>query len=465
MTGRWARWSLRRRLSTSFAAALVTVLLIGVAVFMVALSSLLSGGARTSARAQAEQLASIVATGGLSPPAALESVPADGARLQVIDAATGAVLAGSDVIARHQVLSNSRPPPGHEVVVARGGVLLGDDSSTLVTRSARTPDGRLYVVVVSRPHAVEARTFTSATVLLVIGAAIWVLLVLVMVDRIVRRTLRPVMQIHQDVSRISSAGSTERVTVPPSGDEIAALAQTMNDMLDRLTRADTAGRQLISDASHELRSPLATIRATLETAPAAEQATPSSRVLYQEVLRMQHLVENMLTLAKAADPGLQLVAEDVDLDDLVDLELRRLRQSTPLVVSGSVRAARVRGDPARLGQVLRNLTDNAARYAASQVSIDLRSEDGRAVITVDDDGPGIPVQDREAVFERFSRLQPSRDRDAGGSGLGLAIARTLVGKHGGTVIVGESPRGGARFVMSLALAPPDDSPAQGPGSD
>lgn len=458
MTSRWARWSLRRRLFASFTAALLVVLLIGIAAFILSLDSLLRSDARTTARTQAQQLASIVATGDLTLRAAVESVPASGARLQIIDAA-GTVRAGSDTVARHQVLSGSRPAPGKEMVVdRRNGVLLDEDSSTLVTRGAATPKGQQYFVVVSRPLTVEARTFRTATLLLVIGAAVWAFLVLVMVDRIGRRTLRPVMQIRQDVSRISSAGSTERVTVPPSEDEIAALARTMNEMLDRLTRADAAGRQLISDASHELRSPLSTIRATLETAPPQERATTSSQVLHLEVLRMQHLVENMLTLAKAADPGLQLVTVDVDLDDLVDSELRRLRKSTPLTVNGSVQAARVRGDTVRLSQALRNLTDNAARYAVSRVAIDVHTDDGWAIVTVDDDGPGVPVEDRDSVFQRFTRLQPSRDRDAGGSGLGLAIARTVVDSHGGTLIASAGPDGGGRFVLSLVLAPSDGTP-------
>lgn len=457
MLSRWARWSLRRRLDVSFLAALIIVLLIGVVVFMVSLASLLGRDAMTAARAQADQLASIVATGEFTPRAAVESVPAGGAQLQIIDA-DGHVSAGSDAPARQQPLSDSRPAPGKEVVVSRGSALLSSDSLTLITRGVKTVNGEQFFVVVSRPLAVEARNFATATLLLVAAAAIWAVLVLVLVDRIVRRTLRPVMQIRQDVSRISTTGSAERVTVPPSQDEVAALARTMNDMLDRLTRADAAGRQLVSDASHELRSPLATIRATLETAPPQEQSTDSARVLHLEVLRMQHLVENMLTLAKAADAGLQLVTDDVDVDDLVDQELRRLRQSTHLTVTGSVEAARVRGDGARLGQALRNLTDNAARHAVSQVAIDVRIEDGRAIVTVDDDGPGIPVEYRESVFERFTRLQPSRDRDVGGSGLGLAIAQTLVRGHGGTLIATESPAGGGRFVISLSIAPPDELP-------
>lgn len=454
MVSRWARWSLRRRLIVSFTAALIIVLLIGVVVFMVSLASLLGRDAKTTARAQADQLASIVATGEFTPRAAVESVPTSGAHLQIIDA-DGNVSAGSDALARHQALSDTRPAPGKEVVAVQGSALLSSDSLTLVTRGVKTVDGEQFFVVVSRPLAVEARNFTTATLLLVAAAAIWAVLVLVLVDWIVRRTLRPVEQILQEVSRIRTAGSAERVTVPPSQDEIAALAQTMNDMLDRLTRADSAGRQLVSDASHELRSPLATIRATLETAPPGEQATDSARVLRLEVLRMQHLVEDMLTLAKAADTGLQLVTDDVDLDDLVDQELRRLRQSTHLTVNGSVEAARVRGDADRLGQALRNLTDNAARHAVSQVAIAVRTEDGRAIVTVDDDGPGIPVEYRDSVFERFTRLQPSRDRDAGGSGLGLAIARTLVHGHGGTLIATESPDGGGRFVMALSAVPPD----------
>ena len=241
--------------------------------------------------------------------------------------------------------------------------------------------------------------------------------------------------------------------MPPSGDEIARLAETMNLMLRRLEDADASSRRFVSDASHELRSPLATIRAVMEVdSPSGAGAGDESErdaLVMAEVLRMQQLVGDLLTLAKADDGGVTTIHEDVDVDDLVDAEVRRLRMTGRLTISATIEPARVVGDRARLAQAVRNLVDNAARHARSSVHLSVRTEGDDVVLVVDNDGPLIPPEDRELVFERFSRLEDSRDRDAGGSGLGLAIVQTFVAAHAGTVTAQESPTGLCRFEVRL----------------
>jgi signal transduction histidine kinase len=185
------------------------------------------------------------------------------------------------------------------------------------------------------------------------------------------------------------------------------------------------------------------------------------QVMRAETDRMRRLVEDLLLLAKVDDTGLRINRSDVDLDDLVDVELRRLRSAGGPEVEGVVPAVRVSGDAAKLSQVIRNLADNAVRAATSKVRFTLAQDAGTATMAVEDDGDGIPEAERSRVFERFVRLDASRDRGSGGSGLGLSIVQEVVRGHGGTVEITESALGGARFVVRLPVAaPPVPTPAR-----
>jgi signal transduction histidine kinase len=195
-------------------------------------------------------------------------------------------------------------------------------------------------------------------------------------------------------------------------------------------------------------------------------------LIRSEVLRMQRLVDDLLTLARA-DDGVPLAFEEVDVDDIVDAEVRRLRATGDGPVRASIEAARVVGDRARLEQVVRNLVDNAARHTVGTITLSVSTRGDWVVLQVDNDGPPIPLADRDAVFERFRRLQESRERHTGGSGLGLAIARTLVVAHGGEVVATQTPSGQCRFEVRLpsvgdsadelrALSPPSRASAGNP---
>jgi signal transduction histidine kinase len=233
-------------------------------------------------------------------------------------------------------------------------------------------------------------------------------------------------------------------------------------VLDRAERSDRRQRQFVSDASHELRSPIAAIRQHAEVTLAHPDRSTldglASPVL-AEALRLQELVEDMLLLARVDERALRLDRQPVDVDDLALDEIRRLRAVTSLQVHGTgVGAGRVEGDPRMLVRVLRNAGDNAARHARTQVVFSVATDrTGWVKVTVDDDGPGIPVADRERVFERFVRLDQARARDGGGSGLGLAIVAEVVRAHGGTVAFGESDFGGARLRIRLPGADVDES--------
>jgi len=294
---------------------------------------------------------------------------------------------------------------------------------------------------------------------LLVGLPVLLALIAAMIWVVIGRALRPVEAIRSQVADIGGSDLHRRVPEPKSNDEIGRLARTMNAMLNRLEAADIAQTQFVSDASHELRTPIAVIRHELEVGLRSDDDA-QLRVIAGEVLdenfRMQRLVEDLLLLARRDGRDGEALRVDrhlVDLDDVALSEAHRVRTDKTVVTSG-ISAGQVRGNPDQLVRVVRNLVDNALRHADTRVDIAVTTtSDGCVVLTVDDDGAGVAEPDRERIFERFRRLDEGRARDDGGSGLGLPIVAGLVKDHGGTVTVGTSPTlGGARFAVSLTDA-------------
>jgi signal transduction histidine kinase len=323
-------------------------------------------------------------------------------------------------------------------------------SSVLVWESVGTPAGDFTVAVANPLSDLEQSLDTlegilwiaTPTLAAMVGIAVWLL---------VGRALRPVEAMRREVDDISATTLDRRIAVPDTDDEIARLARTMNTMLDRLEAASQAQLRFVSDASHELRSPVSSIRTELEVARRTDGTdwdAVSERVLREDE-RLAELIDDLLTLARL-DEGATARREPVDLDDLVLEEAART--SRVPVRADAVTAARVEGDPRQLARMLRNLVDNATRHARSEVRLVLQCDDGVVVLDVHDDGSGVPPDDRERVFDRFTRLEPSRDRDLGGTGLGLTVVRAVAEAHGGTVHVDDSPLGGARFAVRLPAA-------------
>jgi signal transduction histidine kinase len=349
-------------------------------------------------------------------------------------------------------LSTRRIDPGTTEFVGRTEPRTGGDF-WVTGQGVLTLRGPVTVLVGADRQPVENVVSTVAG-LLAVGGPIAIALVAFGTYRLVGVALRPVERIRARVSSMTSTDLTERIPVPPAKDEVARLARTMNAMLDRLESSQRAQRRFVSDASHELRSPLATITAVLDLAqvrPGELDQALIEQALLPETRRMAQLVDDLLLLAHADERSCVSTQVEVDLDDIIYAETERARTVTDLTVQASVSAVRTLGDPLALTRLVRNLVDNAIRHAHSQIRLECRPVGGYAQIVVADDGPGIPVSERLRVFDRFVRLDSPRTRNSGGTGLGLSIVSEIVNAHCGIVRVSESPSGGAGFVVLLPL--------------
>ncbi|PFG43906.1 signal transduction histidine kinase [Isoptericola jiangsuensis] len=436
-------WSLRRRLTLVAAGATGAALVLGA----LALTSVVSQSRVAATDAvlvgTAAQVAALVADDRLP-----EVLAADepGEVVQLLDAA-GQVVASSPNASRTlPVLAPDTLAATPDGAATRDGTAYGSGPARVLVDTLPTGERVVAALPLAEIEgALRALRLSLGVVVpvltLTLGLVTWLLL---------GRALRPVEELRAGAARVSGVGGPGTLPVPDA-QEIAALARTLNAMLDRLDASARRQTDFVADAAHELRSPIAALRTTLEVArqhPEAYEGTELTADLAHEVVRLQALADDLLVLARVGASPREV--RDVDLRDVVhdavgDVDLH-----------GEGRAV---ADPAAVGRVVRNLVDNARRFAATRVLVEVR--DG--VVTVDDDGPGIPAADRERVFERFTRLGTARGRDSGGTGLGLAIAREVAREHGGDVTLDDGPLGGLRATVTLPV-PPTGRPSQATAS-
>lgn len=268
------------------------------------------------------------------------------------------------------------------------------------------------------------------------------------------RALRPVEKMRSEVDQLSAQDLSQRVSVPPIEDEIGRLGKTLNSMLDRLEVSDQKQRRFVSDASHELRNPLAGMRTQLEVEllyPELTKVEEGRQSLLRSTLRLQEITEDLLVLAVNDSNAPRKNRKVLDLGKIVSREIQGIALSSGIDIDASLgEKVRVWGDESQLRRVFVNLVDNANRFAEKRVTVTVRSEGDSAFVEVTDDGPGIPAADRERIFERFSRLDSARSRHEGGAGLGLAIAKEIVLAHGGEIGLFEEKKG-AHFYVRLPL--------------
>ncbi|TPQ15682.1 HAMP domain-containing histidine kinase [Streptomyces sporangiiformans] len=387
--------------------AVALALVVGGVALVLALRAELSNDVRDAARIRAREVARVIEAGRGVPEVSVTDP--DEEFLQVVDE-EGRVVAASSNAEGLPALARLRPGGSTEVDTP-----LDEDPFLVVAVGARDGDRRLTVLDGRTPAGVAEATST-VTRLLLIGLPVLLVLAAAATWAAVGRALR------------------------------------------RVARAEAAQRRFVSDASHELRSPVATVRQHAEVAlahPGRADTGALAGTVLDEAMRMQRLVDDLLLLARADEDAIRLRRRPLDLDDLVFEEARRLRErgDGPRIDSAGVSAGRVLGDEDTLRRVVRNLAENAARHARSRVALTLVSAGGAVRLDVDDDGPGVPEGERGRIFERFVRLDEARARGEGGAGLGLPIVAELVAAHGGTVTVGTAPElGGARFTVTLPAA-------------
>ncbi|GIF23473.1 signal transduction histidine kinase [Actinoplanes tereljensis] len=441
---------LRRRLGVRLRSALAAAVVVAVAsllaggVLLVAVRGTLLDNINTAATDRSAQVTAAVKAGSdlttlLRPTARERTV------VQVLDA-SGQVESASDALTGQGPISALRPADGRRVRERHHLPGTADEPFQIVAEGVSTASGTKTVLVAESLDTVDDGT-EAILIALLLGLPMLAVVVGFATFLFVGRTLLPVEAMSRQAALITSRNLHQRLPVPSADDEIATLAATMNTMLDRIEAASDAQRRFVGDASHELRSPLATVQANADLLTGAdlpEQAVRSIGRIRTESARMARLVEDLLLLARMDDVGLRSRQQDVDLDDLVYTEQERLALEHPsLQVRATVEPVRITGDADALLRVVRNLIDNSARHAVSTVTINVNSRDGYAETVIGNDGPPIPAADRDRIFDRFVRLDDSRARSGGGTGLGLAIARDIVAAHGGTLTVDDLDAGAA----------------------
>ncbi|MGN6198195.1 sensor histidine kinase [Humibacter sp.] len=450
----WA-WGIRARVAAAAITVVAFTLIGGAVVLVFVLHSSLLAGVDDSLLARAENV-SAGAHAHVAP--SIATPPRQASLVQVLDN-HGKVVAATGNIDGEDPILTSPPSDRTTTFTTLTDSPLDTGGEFRVLALPTTVNGSPgWVYTATSLSQVDAATSNLITlfaiglpaVLIIVGFTVW---------GAVSLALRPVERIRREAADIGASDLSRRLPIPASRDEISRLATTMNGMLDRLDVAATRQRQFIGDASHELRSPLAGMRAQVDVALAGgdpEQMQRTLATVRHEADRMTTLTEDLLFLARSTESDSTSTWTPVDLDDLVLAQARRLRDFGGKTIRVHVQAARVRGSARDLSRLLRNLADNAYEHATSNVELVLQAAAGSAEVMITDDGDGIPEEHRSAVFERFTRLDDSRTRDTtgGGFGLGLAIARQIANAHGGTLTAHPRTDGasGAMFLLRLALS-------------
>jgi signal transduction histidine kinase len=308
-----------------------------------------------------------------------------------------------------------------------------------------TPGGAPLTVYAGAPLSTAQDAVSTALTTMLIGLPLLLLTIGAVTYAVTRRALRPVEGIRSEMAAITASEDlSRRVPEPYTHDEIARLARTTNETLAALESSVQRQRAFVADASHELRSPIASLRTQLEVG-AAHPALLDLDGAVADTVRLQSLAADLLLLARL-DAG-ERPPPDARFD-LAKVVRQEVAARAGVTLDG-VDSLELRGSRNQICRVLGNLLDNAERHAGDRVAVTLRTAPGWAILQVTDDGSGVPEADRDRIFERFVRLDESRARDDGGAGLGLAIAKDIAVRHGGTLTAGEAPGGGALFELRL----------------
>jgi signal transduction histidine kinase len=455
MAGWWRRRSLRARLTLVTSAGLAVALVLAAVLLASALRTAVINGLDVSARQGAVEVATLLNQGRLPSPV---PVPPDTVTVQVLDASGRIVNVspGADRLVPMLAPAQARAAARTGQAAMLAGAPLGMPS---VLRVVAVPARGQYVVIAAVSFAQARASLATLARALFIGTPLLFGLLALAIWLVTGYTLRPIAALRRGAAEVTGTGVPHDLPVPPARDEVHLLAVTLNDMLSRLADAQQRQRDLVSDTAHELRSPIASIRAQLEVAldhPDGLDWAETARDVHADTLRLARLAEDLLLLARL--DGQHLRRAPVDLAALCGSAVAGYAAARVPVRADITERCMVIADPEALRRLLVNLLDNAVRHAASQVRVSVSGEAGWAVLTVTDDGPGIPATDLERVFGRFARLDNARDRTGEeGAGLGLAIVRSTAEAHGGSASLSDAASDGTGpglcAVVRLPLTP------------
>lgn len=375
-------------------------------------------------------------------PARIPTEESDPSIVQVVN--VGGEVLGTSESDPGRPLSTLRPPLGNRV---ENFIQCRTENDCLMISAVRAEAAENSVVVYtarSAPALLTGHTLEYTLLLLclpLLALFSWVTWVMT------GRTLRPVEEIRARIAEITASDLGLRVPVPTSSREFAALATTSNDTLSRLEKSVEEQRRFASDVAHELRNPIAGLSLQLEEALMDREDTDPWPVIESSLTaaeRLSAIVDDLLTIARLQSRSPKM--EPIDLGDLATARALNYPQIRVEAEPGVL----VEGSRIRLTRLLANLLNNAVRHADSRVEVEVRREGDLALLAVTDDGAGVAEADREKIFERFVRLEESKERDPGGTGLGLSISREIAEEHGGSLVLADSDRG-ARFELRLPL--------------
>ena len=394
----------------------------------------------------------------------------------ILDASSGSLGSGATLIepdeafaqilaADGTVIDSSSGLPGEPITAVAGLTGPRFSHATVATVDDNVPARLLAVPVGGRVVVVGASledqrdALASMAILMAIGGPGVLALVAGVGWLVTGAAFRPVERLRAEAAAISADDATRRLPVPETGDELARLGETLNEMLDRLRSALERERRFVGDASHELRTPLANLKAEIELAlrraRTSEELVAALRSAGDETDRLVRLAEDLLVLAHAGSGGLPIRREDIDVGELIASEVAgispRASERGITIEQRGPEVLRAEIDPMRFRQAVGNLLDNAVRHSpvGGPIAIDVRSSDGSFSVGIADAGEGFPKGFASQAFEPFARAESSRSRDGGGTGLGLSIVRAVAEAHGGTAEVRNLPEGGACVTVEI----------------
>ena len=449
-------WGVRARVTIAASAVLAIIVTLGGIALVALVHQSLIANLDSAASTRARDISSLLSSASL--PATLPTQAEDSNLIQIVDSSNSVVAASANVVGELPILRN-RPQAAADVFLSVESLPVGNRSESfrVAAHPVALTSGPGWIYIATSLAQVDAAT-NSLTWSLVAALPTLIALVALTVFFAAGRSLRPIEKIRRQAVSIGTDLS-KRVPVPQSHDEVSRLAVTVNQMLDRLQASAQRQKQFIGDASHELRSPLAALRTQVEVALAqgdkADAADTLERVEAQAV-RMTDLIDDLLFLARTDEGRQRQSFEPIDLDEIVIGEFHRLEALGTIAVRlARLDAVRTSGSQRDLARMVRNIGDNAARHARTEVSIALKEVGETAVVTIINDGPPVPIEDQHRIFDRFTRLDDARSRRAGhgGSGLGLAIAQEIATAHGGQISVSSlsDPENGAAFIVALPV--------------